>query len=86
MATVNRADAGGRTRSGGGIEEGSLATKVVLMELVDAARPLSIGELRNRTTLTEATVRSALVALAGVGICEETDPGGDRSPRFQLQD
>lgn len=87
MATLNRVDESGRDRSGASdIDEESLATKVVLMELLDAARPLSIGDLRDRTSLTEATVRSALMALGGVGICEETDPGGNRQPRYRLLD
>ena len=85
MATSNRVDDRLRTRDlAGGFDEDPLATKVVFMELLDASRPLSLEELRARTRLTEATVRSALVALAGVGICDKTDPGGGRNPRYRF--
>ena len=85
MATSNRLDDRLRTRDlEGELDEDPLATKVVFMELVDASRPLSLEELRARTRLTEATVRSALVALAGVGICAKTDPGGGRDPRYRF--
>lgn len=85
MATAKRPRDGDRDRSGMGDLGGeALATKVVLMELVDASGALSVDDLTDRTTLSERTVRSALLALGSTGVCERTEPPGDRAPRFRL--
>ena len=86
MATANRRADRGPERSGDGdIGEEALATKVVLMELVDAPRPLSVVELTDRTTLSETTVKSALAALASTGLCEPEQPPGDTPSRYRLE-
>lgn len=86
MATANRRADRRPERSGDGdIGEEALATKVVLMELVDAPRPLSVVELTDRTTLSETTVKSALAALASTGVCKRASTTGHRKPRFRLE-
>lgn len=70
----------GRTRHRGTADEDeSMATKVVLMELVEAARPLSAAELQDRTLLSETAVTSALATLCDRGLCRER-PGDERRP------
>jgi DNA-binding transcriptional ArsR family regulator len=59
--------------------DGEAATKVVLMELVAAGRPLSATELEERTLLAGTTVDAALAALDDVGL-SRTVHGDDRRP------
>lgn len=79
-----------RPRSGGteGTKEerpGSPATKVVLMELVRAGRPLSSAELGEQTLLSGTAVESALATLRDRGLCL-VQTGDDRRPtRFEAE-
>lgn len=59
--------------------DGEAATKVVLMELVAAGRPLSATELEERTLLAGTTVEAALAALDDMAL-SRTVPGDDRRP------
>lgn len=85
MATANSARETAGDRSGDGTTGGAaLASRVVLLELVGASRPLTALELRDRTTLPAATVRAALVTLAAADLCAVDQSAGDRPPRYRL--
>lgn len=77
-----------RRGTGGGTgtdSERSPASKVVLMELARAGRPLAADELCDRTLLSLSAVESTLSVLVERGHCRR-QPGDDRRPpRFEVE-
>jgi len=65
-------------------EERALTAKVLLMELANAAGPLTAGDLAERTLLSRDAVESALANLADAGLCTERPGDERRPPRYEV--
>ena len=62
-----------------GPEYGSLISRIVLIELVEAGTAISVSELADRTLLSERSVEASLEHLTEIDVCRQV-PGDDRRP------
>ena len=62
-----------------GPEYGSMISRIVLIELVEAGTAVSVSELADRTLLSERSVEAALEHLTEIEVCRSV-PGDGRRP------
>ena len=66
-----------------GPEYGSMISRIVLIELVEAGTAISVSELADRTLLSERSVEAALEHLTEIEVCRSVPGDGRRPPTYR---